>query len=57
MSIFAVEIGGHRLRRAVRGRNVPASLKKEMTMRIVESAAAGLVALAVQMLVVATVLL
>jgi hypothetical protein len=56
LSIFAVENSGAAPKWLSRKRN-GFPLKKEMTMRIVETAAMGLVALAAQMIVVATVLM
>ena len=56
LSIFAVENYEARLKCALPGAKA-LPLKKEMTMRIVETAAVGLFALAAQMLVVATVLM
>jgi len=58
LSIFAVENPRRSTKWALRKRNgLPLNVLKELKMRFVESAAAGLVALAAQMLIVATVML
>jgi hypothetical protein len=54
LSIFAVENSGSPIKWAFRGRNSSRE-KEEMTMRMIETVTVGLMALAAQVLVVATV--